>query len=249
MRHRMRHLLIAVPMLLCIAAAAHAEVRIQVGLPGINIGVNMPRYPQLVLVPGTPVYYDAHANSNYFFYDGMYWVYSDDNWYASTWYNGPWDYVDPNDMPLYVLRVPVRYYRQPPTFFASWRGDRAPRWDQHWGNDWHARRDGWDQWDRKRAPRPAALPTYQRKYSGKNYPGEVEQQGSIRSRNYRHQPREAVTRRRYAGPPAADQPNRQRAPDNRQQDERRRGNGPPDKADNGDNGRQDKDGKDTRRNK
>lgn len=238
MRHRMRHLLVVVPMLMCIAAAAPAEVRVQVGLPGINIGVNMPRYPQLVLVPGTPVYYDAHASSNYFFYDGMYWVYSDDNWYASTWYNGPWDYVGPNDMPLYLLRVPVRYYRQPPMFFAGWNGDRAPRWDEHWGNDWHNRRDGWDQWDRRRMPRAAPLPNYQRKYSGKNYPDQFEQQGSIRTRNYRHHPREAVTRRRYAGPPAADRQNRQGQPDGRRQE-----NVAPDKPRNDDNGHQDRNGK------
>lgn len=236
MRHRMRHLLVVVPMLMCIAAAAHAEVRI-----GINIGVNTPRYPQMVLVPGTPVYYDAHASSNYFFYDGMYWVYSDDNWYASTWYNGPWDYVEPDDMPLYLLRVPVRYYRQPPTFFASWHGDRAPRWDEHWGNDWHNRRDGWDQWDRRRMPRAAPLPTYQRRYSGKNYPDQFEQQGSIRARHYRHHPREAVTRRRYAGPPTADQPNRQQPPDRRRQGERT-----PDRHNNDDNDHQGRDGRDGR---
>jgi hypothetical protein len=250
----MRHLLVAVPMLMCIAAAAHAEVRIQVGLPGISIGVNMPRYPQLVLVPGTPVYYDAHSNSNYFFYDGAYWVYAGDNWYVSSWYNGPWDSVDPNDMPLFVLRVPVRYYRQPPTFFASWRGDAAPRWNDHWGNRWHGGHDGWDQWDRKRAPRAAPLPTYQRKYSGKNYPGDSEQQGSIRARSYRHQPREAVTRRQYAGPPTADRQSRQGQQNNGQQDTRRQGKGQPDKGrpekpNAGDNEQQDKNGKGNRGNK
>ena len=42
-------------------------------------------------VPGYPVYYAPDIGGNYFFYDGRYWVYQDDNWYSSSWYNGPWD--------------------------------------------------------------------------------------------------------------------------------------------------------------
>ena len=41
-------------------------------------------------VPGYPVYYAPGLVSNYFFNDGMYWVYQDDNRYASSWHNGPW---------------------------------------------------------------------------------------------------------------------------------------------------------------
>lgn len=226
MRHRMRHLLIALPVLLCVAAVANAQLSIQVGLPGVNIGINVPTYPRLVLVPGTPVYYDARANSNYFFYDGLYWVYSGDNWYASSWYNGPWDFVDPDDMPLFVLRVPVRYYRHPPSYFSGWRGDAPPRWDEHWGDNWHNRQNGWDRWDRRSAPRAAPLPTYQKRYSGKRYPGATDQQGSIRSRNYRYHPRETVGQRHYAAPQDRNQQNRPGTPDKGRQQGK---SAPPDK--------------------
>jgi hypothetical protein len=33
-------------------------------------------HPQLILVPGYPCYYAPQVNSNYFFYDGLYWVYA-----------------------------------------------------------------------------------------------------------------------------------------------------------------------------
>src|ERR1700751_749063 len=89
-------------MLLCSNASATAQV-------SVSIGINFPVYPQLVRVPGYPVYYAPQVNSNYFFYDGMYWVYAGDNWYASSWYNGPWELVTPEAVPLFVLRVPVRY--------------------------------------------------------------------------------------------------------------------------------------------
>jgi hypothetical protein len=187
---KLRHLLIALPMLLGTATAVHAEI-------SVSIGINMPAYPRLVMVPGYPVYYDPYVNANYFFYDGMYWVYQGDNWYASSWYNGPWQIVDPFYVPEFVLRVPVRYYRQPPRYFRGWRTDAPPHWGEHWGRDWQERRGGWDRWDRRTAPRAAPLPNYQRQYSGSNYPHAIEQQQAIRSDHYRYQPHEAVTRQHF----------------------------------------------------
>ena len=110
---------------------------------------------------------------------------------------GRGDWWDREYVPLYVLRVPVRYYRRPPPYFRGWHADAPPRWGEHWGRDWEQRRGGWDQWDRHSAPRPAPLPSYQRKYSGDRYPRAPEQQHSIRSEKYRYQPREPVTQQYY----------------------------------------------------
>ena len=194
----MRHLLISLLLFLAPVPAALAQVGIGISVPGISIGINLNAYPTLTRVPGYPVYYDARANSNYFFYDGQYWVYQRDNWYASSWYNGPWYAVQPAYVPLYLLRVPVRYYRQPPPYFRGWRVDAAPRWGDHWGRDWEAGHSGWNQWNRNEAPRPAPLPTYQRKYNGERYPGTVERQHEIRTQNYRYQPREPITQQHYS---------------------------------------------------
>ena len=190
---KIRYPLIALSMLLGSITSVHAQISVGIGLPGISIGINMPVYPNLVLIPGYPVYYDPRANSNYFFYDGLYWVYQGDNWYASSWYNGPWQLTEPEYVPLFVLRVPVRYYRQPPEYFGGWRADAPPRWGDHWGRDWEQRRSGWDRWDRRSAPSAAPLPVYQRQYSGDRYPRAAEQQHSIRSEQYRYQPRDPVT--------------------------------------------------------
>lgn len=188
----MRYLLLALPLLFGTVTTAEAQISV-----GISIGINVPVYPQLVRMPGYPVYYDPRASSNYFFYDGLYWVFRDDNWYSSAWYNGPWQAIGPQDVPLFVLRIPVRYYRNPPSYFRGWRADAPPRWGEHWGGDWQQRRPGWDQWDRRAAPAPAPLPSYQRQYSGPRYPQAIEQQHAIRSGNYRYQPREAVTRQQF----------------------------------------------------
>jgi len=189
---------VAVSLLLLVSAVpAHAEISIGISVPGVQIGINMPVYPQLVAVPGYPVYYDPRASSNYFFYDGLYWVYDGDNWYESDWYNGPWRLVGPEYVPLFVLRVPVQYYRRPPPYFRGWAGDAPPRWGEHWGRSWEQRRSGWDRWDRGSAPAPAPLPSYQRQYSGDRYPHAEDQQRSIRQQNYSYAPREAVTRQHF----------------------------------------------------
>jgi hypothetical protein len=193
----MRHLLIGLCILCCSLASTVAQVSIGIGFPGVSIGINLPVYPEFVQVPGYPVYYAPRLNSNFFFCDGMYWVYEGDNWYASSWYNGPWGLVDPLYVPVFVLRIPVRYYRAPPPYFRGWRSDAAPRWGEHWGNDWQQHRRGWDQWNRNSVPAPAPLPVYQRQYSGDRYPRQVEQQQALHSQNYRYQPRDPVVRQHY----------------------------------------------------
>jgi hypothetical protein len=192
----MRYVLIVLWMLVGSMTSANAQVSISIGLPGVSIGINLPVYPELVQVPGYPVYYAPRLNSNYFFYDGMYWIYQGDNWYASSWYNGPWGLVAREVVPLFILRIPVRYYRRPPAYFHGWQRDLPPRWGEHWGAQWEQHRSGWNKWNHASAPRPAPLPVYQRQYSGNRYP-QVEQQQVLRSQNYRYQPREAVVRQHY----------------------------------------------------
>ena len=72
---KIRSLLFVLGMLLSSASSAAVQV---------SIGINLPIYPNLVVVPGYPVYYAPQLNANYFFYDGMYWVYQNDYWYSSS---------------------------------------------------------------------------------------------------------------------------------------------------------------------
>lgn len=195
---KIRYGFVALWLLACPAAGA-AQVSIGIGLPNVSIGINLPLFPELVRVPGYPVYYAPRVDANYFFYDGMYWVYQADNWYASSWYNGPWWLVEPDSVPLFILRIPVRYYRQPPVYFRGWRANAPPHWGEHWGHAWEQRRRGWDKWKRGSAPAPAPLPVYQRRYTGDRYP-RAEQQQMLRNQNYRYQPRDKAVRQRFQQP-------------------------------------------------
>ncbi len=193
-----------------VVTQAETQVSIGVNVPGVSIGIHTPQYPQFVRVPRYPVYYAPQQSANLFFYDGLYWAYQRDDWYSSAWYDGPWQAVGRQRVPLYVLRVPVRYYRDPPSYFHGWRPDAPPRWGEHWGNDWQQQRSGWDQWNHNAMPPPAPLPRYQRRYSGQRYP-QGEQQQDLQGRNYPYQPRDAD--RRDQPPPAKAHSNEGRSGD------------------------------------
>lgn len=188
----MRYALIALSLLFGTATPAVAGVGVSIS--GVSIGIHVPAYPVLVPVPGYPVYYAPQVHANYFFYDGYYWLYHDDSWYVSDWYNGPWDRVGPDDVPLFVLRVPVRYYPAPPLFFHGWYLDAPPLWHVHWGHRWTRHYHGWERWDPRVVYAPAPLPYYQRHYAGAHYP-RGEHRRLIRREHYRYRPHDIAVRR------------------------------------------------------
>jgi len=189
----MQYGLLVLWLLLCPVTPALAQMSIGIALPGVSIGIDLPVFPELVRVPGYPVYYAPRLDSNFFFYDGMYWVYQEEVWYTSSWYNGPWGRVAPELVPLFVLRIPVRYYRAPPASFRGWQPEAPPRWGEHWGHAWEQHRSGWSNWNRHAAPAPAPLPVYQRRYTGDHYPDGPRQQ-ALQQRNYHYQPRDTTVR-------------------------------------------------------
>jgi len=162
-----------------------------------DVDVNLPEYPEMQPVPDSPVYYAPAVDSNYFYYDGLYWDYYNDGWYSSAWYNGPWAYVDPIYVPTYILWVPVAYYHHHPAYWHGWAGNRPPRWAEHWGHDWQARHNQVYGGRNARPAQRAPLPTYQRQFTAHNYPRAPQQQMQIHNQNYAYQPREAVTRQHY----------------------------------------------------
>lgn len=170
-------------------APAMAQISLGIALPGLSIGFNLPGYPRMVPVPGQPVYYAPSVNANYFFHDDLYWLFQDDRWYSSAWFNGPWNGVEPTAVPVYVLRVPVRYYRRAPDYFRGWAPAAPPRWGDRWGSDWTASRNGWDQPGRSAVPARRPLPSYQQRYSGSQYPHLPEEQRALQTQHDRRNDR------------------------------------------------------------
>ena len=129
------------------AAVAQVGVGVGVAVPGLRLGINIPAYPDLEPIPGYPVYYAPRLGVNLFFYDGLYWVFVGNEWYYSTWYDGPWYLAEPEFVPDFVLRIPILYYRRPPPYFLRWNRRGPPRWGEHWGRTWEQRRRGWGSWN------------------------------------------------------------------------------------------------------
>ena len=158
----------------------------------VALGVHLSRYPDLVVIPGYPVLYDPHLNANYFFYEGTFWVFEEDDWYRSDWYNGPWMRVGRDEVPVFLLRIPVRYYNRAPLYFHPWALEMAPRWSLRWGKTWERRHRGWDRWDQRRTPPPAPPPLYQQQFPRERYPMSPDVQQRLHERHYRHRPREPL---------------------------------------------------------
>jgi hypothetical protein len=106
----------------------------------VNIGINLPTPPPLVVIPSSPVQYAPSVEANYFFYGGEYFVFDGSHWYVSPAYNGPWVVLAPEFIPIPVLQVPVRFYRRPPAEWRAWRHEAPPQWAPAWGRRWQERR-------------------------------------------------------------------------------------------------------------
>ncbi len=125
--------------------AAADSVSIGIGTEHVNIGVQIGAPPQLVVVPGTPVYRAPALPYNYFFYSGHYYLYHQDRWLIAASHNGPWTVVALERVPRPLLTVPVEYYKVRP---AKWKNRHGPPpWAEakghhkERGEDKHARRD------------------------------------------------------------------------------------------------------------
>ncbi len=107
----------------------------------VNIGINLPAPPRLVVIPSSPVVYAPSVEANYFSFGGQFYVFTNGYWYAGPRYNGPWTVVAPEFVPRPILSVPVRYYRVPPPAWGHSRREAPPQWEPHWGRRWDERRE------------------------------------------------------------------------------------------------------------
>jgi hypothetical protein len=125
-------LLAAAGAVLCSATSAVAgdiKINIGLGVPSIPSPVVIASPPQLVVVPGTSVYYAPAVSANYFFYKGRYYTMVNGAWLSASAYNGPWAAITIGQVPAPILAVPVEYYKIPPGHLKEkgpppWAGHR-----------------------------------------------------------------------------------------------------------------------------
>ena len=88
-------------------AAAEVHVNVNLGPPPIVVA----QPPEMVMVPGSDVYFVPDVNYDVFFYNGFWWSPRGERWYRARAYNGPWRVVPRRIIPPPVFRVPRDYRR------------------------------------------------------------------------------------------------------------------------------------------
>jgi hypothetical protein len=93
------------------AGAADVSINLRIGDPYRGPRLMFRSEPEVVIVPGTRVYYVRNYDYDIYRY-GSYWYYTYDGaWYRARRYNGPFVYVGYNSVPRSVTYVPTRYRR------------------------------------------------------------------------------------------------------------------------------------------
>lgn len=139
----MRHArsLLAVPILAAfLASGAPAPAGAEVG---VNFNVHLGPPPvlvappaDLVLIPGTSIYFIPGISADIFFYDGYWWAPRGPQWYRAYSPRGPW-------VVRHVRAVPGPLYRVPRDYRVVYgRAKHIPygHWKKRHGDHWAERR-------------------------------------------------------------------------------------------------------------
>jgi hypothetical protein len=131
-------------------AAAEVHVNVNLGPPPIMVA----QPPEVVMVPGSNVYFVPDVDYDVFFYNGFWWSPRGDRWYRARGYNGPWRVVARRIVPPPVFRVPRDYrrvyLRERHVPYGQWKREREWREHgrgrgdergEHWGRGEHERRE------------------------------------------------------------------------------------------------------------
>ncbi|MBI5604771.1 MAG: hypothetical protein HY879_15640 [Deltaproteobacteria bacterium] len=86
-------------------AWADVQVNINLGPPPIVVA----EPPELVLIPGSQIYFVPHPEIDIFFYNNYWWSPRGSRWYRARAYKGPWVIVTRRYIPAPVYRVPREY--------------------------------------------------------------------------------------------------------------------------------------------
>lgn len=121
----------------------------------------VPAPPEVVVIPGSYVYYVPNIGVDILFYHGSWYRPHGGNWYRARSYNGPWVHVVPRRVPRALVSLPHDYrHRHPPgrphipygqlkKNWAKWERDK--HWDRHdnRGGDGRGRHDDRGRGDHK----------------------------------------------------------------------------------------------------
>jgi len=129
-------------------ARAGVDVNVNVGLPvGVVVAptpvvvapqpVHVQQPPEMVLIPGSSVYFAPGVGVDLFFHSDHWWNRRGERWYRASGYSGPWTAVGHRHVPAPVYRVPANYrtvyVHERPVPYGQWKKAHGGHGEKHAG--------------------------------------------------------------------------------------------------------------------
>ncbi|MDQ7837501.1 MAG: hypothetical protein RDU59_03290 [Thermodesulfobacteriota bacterium] len=108
---------------------AEVDVSVNIGLPLPSVVISSP--PAVVMIPGSPVYFDPDIEVDIFFHRGYWYRPYRERWYRATHYNGPWRHIARRAVPTAIVHVPPSYRHIPPGHERIPYGQLKKHWKEH----------------------------------------------------------------------------------------------------------------------
>jgi hypothetical protein len=115
------------------SAAVSISLRIGDRYPGPRLAFY--ERPDVVVIPGTSVYYIDNSDYDLYRYGDSWYYYYDGGWYRSYDYDGPFYFISYQAVPAPIRVVPVRYRHH-------WRSYRGPMYTYYQGARWYRSNPG-----------------------------------------------------------------------------------------------------------
>jgi len=121
-------------------AASDARVNVDIGVNIALPPLAFPAPPEVVVIPGTYVYFVPGIEADVFFYHGYWYRPYRDYWFRARAYNGPWVGMVSSRVPRVLVSLPPDFRHVPPGYrhvpygelrghWRAWERDRY--WDRH----------------------------------------------------------------------------------------------------------------------
>jgi hypothetical protein len=123
-------------------AESRTNVNINVGIGVAPPAFVFPAPPEVVVIPGTYVYFVPGIDVDILFYHGYWYRPYEGRWYRARSYAGPWGYIGPGRVPHVLLELPHDYRHIGPGYERIPYGHLRKSWRQ-WERERH-----WDRGER-----------------------------------------------------------------------------------------------------
>ena len=116
-------------------ASAAVAVSLQIGDPYRGPRLAFVQQPDIVVIPGTRVYYVEDTSYDLYRYGPYWYYYYDGGWYRSRDYDGPFYFISYQTIPGPIRYVPVQYRHH-------WRSYRGPAYTYYRSGRWYRQNPG-----------------------------------------------------------------------------------------------------------